>query len=438
MASPITFSGFNNIDFSSIVTALMQQASLPLTTLQTTQTAVKTQITQFSALASQIGAVQSAAADLSDLASISGFAGTSSDPTAVGVSTSSGAQAAHYEVVVSELARAQVTVSTSSAADSDTTIVASSGTLTIGGVDVTISGDVTLQGLAAAINDTDDIGVSATVIRTAPGTYRLALTSRETGAANAFSVTSGLGGVTFGGNAVEAGDASLLINGIPVTSSSNTLEDVVTGVTITAYKASADAVRVDVAPDSTALKAKVESFITAYNGVVAFIADQRKATGAGQDASIGSDPLLRQLHNALRTSLLGAHGTDTLTTLAEVGVEFTRTGTLELNDTVFDSAMANHTEAVKNLFAASDGVFSAVDALLDTYSQANGFISSAKARLNAQVRRMDEQIVDMQDRLAIQRAALQAEFSAADAAISALNSQRDTLSNFMGGLGSSL
>jgi len=438
VASPISFSGFNNIDFSSIVTALMQQASLPLTTLQTNQTAVKTQITQFSTLASRIGAVQSAAADLGDLTSISGFAGTSSDPTAVGVSTSSGAQAAHYDVVVSELARAQVTVSTSSAADSDTTVVASSGTITIGGVDVTIAGDVTLEGLASSINDTEDIGVTATVIRTAPDTYRLALTSRDSGAANAFTVTSGLAGVTFAGNAVEGGDASLLINGIPVTSSSNTLDNVVTGVTIIAYKASADTVRVDVAPDGAALKAKVESFITAYNGLVAFIADQRTATRAGQAASIGSDPLLRQLHNSLRSSLLGAHGTETLTTLAEVGVEFTRTGTIELNDTVFESAMTSHTEAVKNLFAADDGVFSAVDTLLDDYSQANGFISSAKARLNAQVRRMDEQIVDMQDRLAIQRAALQMEFAAADAAISALNSQRDSLSNFMGGFGPSL
>src|SRR6478672_9416918 len=112
----------------------MQAASQPLTTLQTSQTAIKSQITNYSTLASRIGAVQSAAAALGDATSISALAGTSSDETAVGISTSSNAQAGHFDVVVNALAKAQVTVSTTSAPDADTTVVASGGTLTIGGV----------------------------------------------------------------------------------------------------------------------------------------------------------------------------------------------------------------------------------------------------------------------------------------------------------------
>jgi flagellar hook-associated protein 2 len=172
VGSPITFSGFNSIDFGSIVTALMQQASAPLTTLQTSQTALKSQITNYSTLASRISSLQSAADDLGDLTSVSAVSGTSTDAAAVAVSTSSSATAGHYDVIVNELARAQVTVSTSSAPDASTTVVASGGTLTIGGVAVTVSGNSTLQQLAEAINGTDDIGVHAPVIRTAPGTYR--------------------------------------------------------------------------------------------------------------------------------------------------------------------------------------------------------------------------------------------------------------------------
>jgi flagellar hook-associated protein 2 len=211
VSSPITFSGFNNIDFSSIVNALMQQASQPLTALQTSQTAVKSQISAYATLSSRIGTMQDAASALDDASALNSFSGTSSDPTSVGVAVSSSVQAAHYDVVVNDIARAQVTVSATSAPDADTTVVASGGTLTIGGVDVAISGDVTMQQLATAINNTDGIGVSATVIRTAPGAYRLALTSRDTGADNAFTITNNLtggSGVAFAGNAVEASDAS--------------------------------------------------------------------------------------------------------------------------------------------------------------------------------------------------------------------------------------
>ena len=154
--------------------------------------------------------------------------------------------------------------------------------------------------------------------------------------------------------------------------------------------------------------------------------------------SIGRDPLLRQLHNDLRNTLLGTHGNALVTSLAEVGVEFTRTGTLELNNTVFEAAVADHAADVQELFAGAGGAFPAVDTLLDNYSQANGFVATTRDRLNAQVRRMDDQIADMQDRLAIQRLALQQEFAAADAAISALNAQRDNLANFMNSFGDNL
>src|SRR5262245_32347517 len=100
----------------------MQQASQPLTTLQTSQTAVKSQITNYSTLASRIGAVQTAASALGDISSISAFKGTSSDENAVGISTASNAQAGHFDVVVNTLAKAQVTVSTTSAPDADTTV----------------------------------------------------------------------------------------------------------------------------------------------------------------------------------------------------------------------------------------------------------------------------------------------------------------------------
>lgn len=437
MSSPITFSGFNNIDFNQVLNALMQQASAPLTALQDRQKALRSQITSFDTLGANVSSLRSAADALSSLSSLSTVSGTSSD-NAVSVSTSTGAQAAHYDVVVNELARAQVTASTSDAPDADTTIIATGGTLTIGGVDVTVDEPVTLQGLADVINGTEGIGVSAAVIHTGSASYRLVLTSLETGAAHAFTVTPNLiggTGITFGANAVDASDASVLVNNIPITSASNTLEDVVAGVTLTVSRQDADKViSVDVAPDATALGDKVEAFVAAYNNLVKFADAQRLSAGGGDAGSIGRDPILRSLRNGLRTELLAAHGSEIVTKLAEVGIEFTSTGTLQLNQTRFDEAISTDGDSVRALFAGTGGVFPAVEALLDDYSQSTGVISSVKDRLTQQIATMDDQIASMQARLALQRATLQREFTQADAAMSRLNSQSGSLANLASGL----
>ena len=439
MSSPITFSGFNNIDFNQILNSLMQVASQPLTDLQSRQTALKTQVSAFDALNTRISALRSAADALSSLSSVSTVAGTSTD-TAVAVATGTGAVAGHYDVIVNELARAQVTASTTTAPDANATVVANGGTLTIGGVDVAIAGDVTLQQLATAINQTTGIGVTAAVIRTGTNAYKLTLTSIDTGAANAFTITNGLtggAGVAFGANAVNASDASILINNIAATSSSNTFADIATGVTLTVSKKDATkTVGVDVAPDSTALTTKVNAFVTAYNNIITFIDGQRTSAGNGDTGSIGLDPLLRGLRNGLRTELLGVYGSASFQRLTEVGIEFTRQGTLTLNTAVFSEAVSANGDDVRNLFAGTGGAFPAVETLLDGYSQSGGIIPSIKDRLNQQVASMDDQIAKMQARLAQQRLAMQQEFTAADAAMSQLKNQSSSLSNIGSGLGS--
>ncbi|HET9371598.1 MAG TPA: flagellar filament capping protein FliD [Vicinamibacterales bacterium] len=439
MSSPITFSGFNNIDFNVVLNALMQQASQPLTVLQSQQTALKSQVTTFKSLTSHVATLASAVAALADADGLNGHSGTSSQPTALGVSVGPGAVAGHYDVVVNELARAQVTASTSSAADSDTTVVASGGSITIGGVSVTISGDVTLQGLAAAINGTDGIGVNAAVIRTAADTYRLVLTSRESGLAGAFTIGNNLtggAGVTFAGNAVEASDASLLVNNIPVTGSSNTFTDVIPGVTLTALqKDAATTIAVDVAADSSALEAKLQSFVDAYNGLVQFLGEQREAAGRNEASSIGRDPLLRQLRNALRTDILGAHGTGTFTRLSEVGIEFTRTGQLQLDKAKLADAIELDADAVRAMFGGAGGAFTTIESDLEQYTQTSGFIDNATGRLDDQIDRMDQQIANMQSRLAIQREALLREFVEADSLMARLRNQSGSLANFGAGLG---
>ncbi|MGE0362210.1 MAG: flagellar filament capping protein FliD [Vicinamibacterales bacterium] len=437
MGSPNTFSGFNSIDFTLIQKSNKTQESQPLTALQTRQTALQARATGFDQLTSRVVALQQAAAKLTG-ESFAGFAAVSNDPEAVSVSAGAAAQPGRYDVVVSQLARAQVTASTTTAPDADTTIVASGGTITIGDVTVTLAASATLQQLADAINQSSDPPARATVVQTGPSSYRLVLTARDTGAANAFTITNNLTGgtgISFGANAVDAADAAFTVNNIPVTSASNTVDAAIPGVSLTLFRQDpASTIAVDVTTDNAALKERVQTFITAYNDLVKFATDQSAAAGRGEESSIGRDPLLRQLRAQLRGALSQEYATGgALTALSQAGIQLTRTGTLELDETQLGEAIAAGTATLATLFTGDDvtpGVFAGLDDLLAGYTQADGLLPGARKQLTEQASRFSDQIAAMQERLALRRAALQREFIAADQAMSMLKSQSSSLAQF--------
>jgi flagellar hook-associated protein 2 len=447
MGSPITFSGFNSIDFNVVLNAIMQQESAPLQALQDKQTELQATSTTYGKLATKLDALRTASGALSNSSTLTTYAATSSDTTALTASASASAVAGRYEVTVNELARAQVTVSSTFAPDTDTTIVATGGSLTLGSEQINISGPVTLQQLAAAINADSNSPASASIIATEPGKYRLVLTSKETGQANAFTISNqltagtivfadadsnGISGDTASDNAVNATDASLLINNISVTSTSNTLDSAIPGVTLTLQqKDPTKTVVVTVDRDDQNLADRLNTFVSAYNDLVTFADAQATASNNGTVGAIGRDSVLRGLRSSLRDSLLGAHGTAAFTRLAEIGLGFTRTGQLTLDQDKLTAALDSDPAAVQSLFADSTaGAFGSVNSVLDEYTDAGGFLPDAQSRLTDQLSRVGRQIDDMSARLAIRRAALQQEFTAADQAMAQLNSQKTSLSSF--------
>jgi flagellar hook-associated protein 2 len=454
MGSPITFSGFNQIDFNVVLNAIMQQESAPLQALQARQSQLRATDSTYGQLVTKLDSLRTASDALSDSSTLTTYAATSTDTAALTVSASSDATAGRYEVTVNELARAQVTVSNSFSPDTDTTIVASGGSLTIGTEAITIAGPVTLKALAAAINADANSPASASIVATEPGKYRLVLTSKNTGEANAFTIANQLtaGTITFADadgnnvsgdsasdNAVNATNASLLINNIAVTSTTNTLTDAIPGVTLTLQqKDPAKTVVVSVTRDDEALADRVATFVESFNDLVKFADAQASASNNGTDGAIGRDSVLRGLRGALRNALLGAHGSATFTRLAEVGLGFTRTGELTLDRSALTSALDSDPAAIQSLFAdPSTGAFTAVNSLIDDYTDAGGFLPDARTRLSDEIARVGRQMDDMSARLAVRRAALQQEFTAADEAMARLNSQKSSLSSISSDLFSS-
>ncbi len=439
MGSPITFSGFNNIDFNQILEALSAQERQPVRQLETQQAELEKQRTAFGTLATRLGAVESAARDLASATAFTATTASVSNENVAKASAGNGSATGSYSLVVGALAKAQVTVTNGTTPASDTTIVASGGSLTIGGVSVGITGDVTLQGLATAINETADIGVTASVVRSGSA-YQLVLTGRNTGATESFTVTNGLSGgagVSFPGtNAQEAQDAAFTINNVPINSSSNTIEGAIPGTTLTLQQESATPVTVTITADLSSVEELVKKFTSAYNDLAAFLEQQTTAYADKERDNIGGDPLVRQLRNTL-SRVVGAEVAtgDTFTSLAQAGLTFNRTGQLEFRAADLQKALSTDRNAVVALFQGGtgfDGAFDKVKEAIGSYTSSGGLIPTAQTRLNDQLSKIGDRISELERRLAIRKEALQKEFIATDLAIAQLNASMGQL----GSLGS--
>ena len=449
MGSPITFSGFNQIDFNQILNAIMTAERAPMTALETQKTALNTQGTAYTTLAGKLGALESALETLTDAQGFSPFTVASGDPTAVGVSTSTGGAAGLYEVVVSELARSQVMASTTTYTSPDQ-VIATGGSISValfGNPPVQIppsalSGSMSVQDFANAINAQSNSPVSASVVQTAPGQYRLVLTGRSSGTANAFTVTSSLtggagltftdtdGNSTYGDSAADlavvATNASFTVNNIPVTSATNVVDNAVPGVSLTLMKRDPAArVLVEVTESSEAAEKELEGFVKAYNELIAFLNEQGSAAANGK-SNIARDGMVRSLKAELRTAMqqeYAAAGAD-YSRLSTAGIEFQQTGTIKVNALRLGAALKASSTSVRTLF---DAAFAEIKAQVEDYAKSGGLIQGAKDRLKDQIGKIDNRLESMQLQLDLRRIALQQEFIAADMLMTQLKGQGSSL-----------
>lgn len=444
MGSPITFSGFNSIDFNMILNAVMAQERTPLTRLETQRNTLETQNSAFATLAGKLTSLESAVDNLKKDDSLAFLTATSTD-SGVGVSATGGTVTGTYDIVVSELAKGQVTPS-STEFTSLTQVVGTSGNVTLtpaGGGAATVinlAPSMTVQQLADAINAKQDSPASASVVQTSPGKYKLVLSGRETGTTNAFTIQTNLiaggAGLAFDPNSQDAIDAEFSVNGVDVVSASNTVTDVISGVTLSlTRKDPATTVTVKVDRDGSQAKALVNKFISAYNDLQTFAKDQATAALAGR-ASIGRDPLLRSLKDALRSASFAEYAGGSMKKLAEIGIGFDRTGKMVLDSEVFDNAVATSATDVQTLVSGATGdggAFGAFATLIEEYTDAGGLVSTLRQRIDDQISGMDRRLDSMEAQLAVRKAALQREYIAADLAMTRLKSQSASLSSVGGG-----
>jgi flagellar hook-associated protein 2 len=434
----ITISGVNGIDFNSIVTEIMQYESQPLKAMQDEQTKVQNKDSALVSLAGILSALQAPVNSLTSDIAFSSVAATSSDKSIVTVSANGAEDTGDYEVSISQLAKAQVTKSTNGYS-TPTATAATGGSIsfTIAGETtdpITITAATTLSDLKQQINDQES-GVLASIVYDGTN-YKLVITSRETGLANGFtinnSLTNGAGAaVAFtggqsptSGNAQNAQNALLSVNGIAIESTSNNVADAISGVTLKLLKTGN--VSVSVASDTSPVKNNLKTLVEEYNKLRQFYTAQAKGP-------LGADPLLRQVLNDVKQVLLTANSNGgRYKYLSEIGLELMSNGELKLDEGKLDAAINSFPADVEGLFqgaTGTEGVFAGLKSALTNLDGSSGLVKTARDGIQNTLTAYRDRIDRQQLMLEIRRQELVKQYAAADQAISRLNQMLASISN---------
>jgi flagellar hook-associated protein 2 len=378
----------SGLDLNSIVTKLVAVERQPLSKMQSEANVLQTKVSSFGQINSLFNTLKDASTALTDPPLWSKSLATSSDPAAVSVSAASTAAAGSYAVTVQSLASSQTLASVK--IYTAATDLVGSGTLNIDvgtwasgqsaftakanstTVAIAITAADTLETVRDKIN-TAGAGVSAALVTDATG-VRLSLRSADTGASNGFRISTidgdgnntdatGLSGLawdptagTTGMQSVQAAaDAMATVNGIAVTSASNSITGAVDGLTILLQKVTTTPVGVSVASDQDSVSKAIKTFADAYNALAKYIGDQTKYDAtAKQGGPLQGDSAATGLQSRLRNLLGTTSGaSSTFTRLSDIGLQVQRDGTLSVNQTKLDAA-TGHLAELKKSFAAAD------------------------------------------------------------------------------------
>jgi len=320
------------------------------------------------------------------------------------VSVDSGTEEGTYDLKILQLAKTHKVAG--SAQSSSTTALGLSGTFTLGvddgqTVSVVIDEDMTLAEIAEAVNaDSDTSGVRATVLKVSSESYRLVLSSVDTGRTIDAADTSGgvlasLGVFDDEGaftDELQAGqDAIVSLDGVTISRDSNDIDDLIDGMTFRLYQTTPDdtSISVEVGADVSGVKTAIQSLVDAYNAFRDFAVSQQALTSSGTASSesvLFGDGTLRSATNAIYDALNKRIGSEAMSML---GLSFDENNKLVLDETTLDDALLDDLDAVQSLLSfqmessssevmlLSRGTEAPADFTLDVTTAPDGTLSSA-------------------------------------------------------------
>ena len=445
----------SGLDLDSLLTKIQSAESASLTAITKQQSAYNTKLSAYGQLKSALAGFQTAAAALGAQSLYGTVTAASSSTATLAASADTTAAAGNYTVNVTQLAQAQSLVSAGQASAATAigggTVTlelgtTSAGTFTPGSaaaVQIDIAAGSSLLDIRDAINKAN-AGVTASIVNDGSGTpYRLAISANSSGAASTMRISvsdnggdsSALASVvaydpagTSAMTQTMAGlDAKLSLNGIDVTSASNTVAGAAQGVTLTLQATGTSLVAVK--SDKAAISGAVQNFVTAYNKLQGTLASLTAYDPTSKTGSpLLGDATTRGIQTQIRAALNGAQpasGANGLSTLMEVGIGFQADGTMSLDSAKLNDALTTNLTGVQQLFAGADGKSgfgNQISKLATGFTGYNGSLTNATDGINKSLRTLGDQYNAQSDRINTMMDGYRAQFTQLDLLMNQMNS----------------
>jgi flagellar hook-associated protein 2 len=415
------------IDINSFVQAALAGQQADITNLQNEQSTLGSQTSELSTITSDLNALQTAVNALSDpLGAMNALAANSSDSSVLTATTSNLATAGTHTIIVNSLA----TTSTAYSDEVPSSSAALTGSFSIsvgGGTPVAIpinanDGTNALSGLENYINSQSNLGVTASIVQDANGA-RLALVSNTIGAAGNLTLTGSLNYTNASGgtqtanfnSGIQGTNASLTVDGIPVSSAINTVNNVISGVTLNLNAAApGTTVSLNIAPDTTQATTAINTFVTAYNQAIQDINSQFAVASDGSGGGpLEADSTVRDAQAALLSAVAYAAGNGAINSLATMGISLNDDGTLSVDNATLSSALSGNTSAVQSFLQNATTGFAANlnNVLNGLVEPGSGSLALDSQGITQSSNDLGDQISDMQAALAVQQQQLTQTYS---------------------------
>ncbi|MBB1485647.1 flagellar filament capping protein FliD [Oceanospirillum sediminis] len=464
----------SGLDLSTMLNSLVQVASEPkVKQLGQKEAETKEALSGLGSLKSLLSDFQSAASALSNSSVFGQRKATVTQPSGGDVLTAtadSTASAGNYSLTVNQLAQGSRLATDQINTDHDAALTFS-GTADGDGVkdtlkfymqdnytngfspeatdpapfEIDLKDGMSLNDIAAAVNEHEDnFGVTASVIdgkliyesSVTGGSNNLEVNSTREFANRNFGVGSWLtgwadapGGYDTVGTVLQEAQSSIVdLNGLSITRDTNTLDDVVSGVTFNLTAESTDAATIAVASDTESVSNKISAFVTAYNklreGMNELQGSYDSDTEEFTYGKLSGDPIIRNVESVLSNIITGqasgaAAGVDTL---YSVGMDIQSDGTLKLDTSRMNDALANNFDDLDELFSGAGGIASMADEQIGNFLGVTGVISGKEQSYNDILKDLDSQYEEHTRYIESYQKTLIKQFTALDSTVGRLQS----------------
>jgi flagellar hook-associated protein 2 len=441
----INFGAVNSgtgFDVAATVTSILAIEQAIEAPWKTQLTNLKAQDTAFSGLGKDLSTLATSLQSLTDFTAVmASKQGSSSNTNILTLtSASSSAVAGSHTIVVSGLAQTSSEYSNRISNPAD--ILNGTLQITIGSSTTSVSTDDThntLAGLAGAINSAS-MGVVASVVKDSSGS-RLSIVSSTNGAAGQISLSSTLQDTTTGTSlSFQVGqpgvDATLNVDGIDMTSASNTVTGAIPGVTFQLLSTSPTSsgsgstvpgsqVQVQITNDNGAVETAINQFVTAYNAVISDIAAQEGKDSSGNPNPLYGDPTLATIQSQLSLAMLGGGASGSINSITQLGLSMGRDGKLTLNASDLDNALNAHYADITGFLQNSGSFGQNLTTTLNSLSSTStrGVIFLVTQQNTAQEAALTKSISDQDARIADDKVRLTAELNTANQILQSIPDQ---------------